>query len=165
MISSFKFINHIVLCHLAHPHESIQSPRSPIAHPHKSKVCAQCSWSQVSAFQHYCNLPLTSSPSQSLYPLPQPYPPFGSNPSSLPLLPYALVSLFPFILARAFRTSLVAPSSQPHIPLPLPVYRLQWFSHSLCLPPRPFRPSSVLQTSVGLVLLAPTTCYIPPSLI
>ena len=28
MISSFKFINHIVLCHLASPHESIPSPRS-----------------------------------------------------------------------------------------------------------------------------------------
>ena len=28
MISSFKFINHIVLCHLASPHKSIPSPRS-----------------------------------------------------------------------------------------------------------------------------------------
>ena len=45
---------------------------------------AQCSWSQVSAFQHYSNLPLASSLSQPLYSSPRPYPTFGSNPSSLP---------------------------------------------------------------------------------
>ena len=50
-------------------------------------MCARCSWSQVSAFQHYCNIPLASSLSQSLYSSPKPYPPLSvliRRPSSPP---------------------------------------------------------------------------------
>ena len=42
-------------------------------------MCARCSWSQVSVFQHYRNLLLTSSLSQLLYAYTQPYHPFCSN--------------------------------------------------------------------------------------
>ena len=82
--------------------------------------------------------------------------------------PLALDSLLPlplFISAHAFWTPLMALSSQPHILLLLPVCRLHWLRHSLCLPPCPFCASSIMQTSVGPVLLAPSACYIPPALI
>ena len=95
-------------------------------------------------------------------------PPFGSNSSSLPLLPYALDFLLlhsPLHLAYAFWTLLMALSDQPHILLLLPVCRLHWLRHSLCLPPCPFCASSILQTSVGPVLLAPSACFISPALI
>ena len=100
MISSFKFINHIVLCHLAHPHESIQSPRSsqcrapplrthinqrcvPSAPDHRSphfSIIATSHWlhPQVSRY--------TPSPSPTLLSvlirLPSPYYPMPSSPSS-----------------------------------------------------------------------------------
>ena len=117
MILSFKFSNHIVLCHLAQwinpialiqpvshapiarSHKSIPSPtssqcRTPMACPHKSPrsspagyVCVLCSWSQVSAFQHYNNLPLTSSLSQSLSSPPRPYTPHPPPPLPHPSHP------------------------------------------------------------------------------
>ena len=91
--------------------------RAPINQSHRpdpaktGTVCARCSWSQVSTFQHYCNLPLVSSLRQSLYSSPRPYPP--PHPLSIrirrpsPLLPYApdfLLPPSPFIRARAFWT-------------------------------------------------------------
>ena len=117
-----------------------------------SILCRMSSWSQVSAFQHYSNLPLASSLSQSLYSSPQALPPsFGSNPSSLPAttlcprLPHPPSPLHP-------GPGLLDPSSdtpcQPHLPFRFPVHRLHWSRHSLS-PPCPFRPSSIFQTSVG----------------
>ena len=90
-------------------------------------MCARCSPSQVSAFQHYRNLLLTSS----------------LNLSSLP--PTTLCHQLPpppSSRAWASRTPLVALSGQPHIPLLLLFRCRRWFRHSLCLPPCPFRPSS-----------------------
>ena len=96
-------------------------------------------------------------------PPPGPTPPFGSNPSSLPLLSYAPSSpLPPFIPTRAFWTLQVA----------LPVnHTFRFDSPSTaytgpiihCLPPCPFRLSSVLQTSVGSGLI-PSAFYTPPAL-
>ena len=69
---------------------------------------ARCSWSQVSAFQHCCSIPLASSLSQLLYSSPRPYPhPLSVLIRRLPLLPYApdsLLPLPPFIPARPFWT-------------------------------------------------------------
>ena len=77
---------------------------------------ARCSWSQVSAFQHYRNPPLASSLSQSLHFSSQPYPPpFGSNPSSLPP-----TTLFPRLPPSPFPTS-----SRPRLSGPF-----QWHSLS-----------------------------------
>ena len=61
------------------------------------RVRARCSWSQVSAFQHYSNLPLASSLSQSLYSSspPRPYPRSVLIRRPSPLLPYALDSPLP----------------------------------------------------------------------
>ena len=97
-------------------------------------------------------------------------PPFGSNlsfppppPPPPPLLPYApnsLLSPYPLLPARAFCT----------LPVALPVKHTFHFGSPStaytgpiihCLPPCPFRPSSVLQTSVGPGLLIPTTFYTP----
>ena len=122
------------------------------------------SWSQVSAFQHYSNLPLASSLSQSLYsPIPRPYPPFGSNSSSLhptTLCPDSLLPLLPVIPTRAFWA----------LPVTLPVNHTFHFGSPPnaytgpvihCLPPCLFRPSSVLQTSAGPGLLIPSAFYTP----
>ena len=125
-----------------------------------AQVRARCSWSQVSAFQHYGNIPLASSPSQSLYspppppPPPQPYPHFGYNPSSLPLLPYALDSLLPPFPP----SSRPRPSGPFHFGSPSTAYTGP--CHSLS-PPCLFRPSSVLQTSVDPGLLIPSAFYTP----
>ena len=52
---------------------------------------------------------------------------------------------------------------QPHLPFQFPLHRLHWSRHSLS-PPCPFRPSSILQTSVGPGLLMPSAFYTPPAL-
>ena len=73
---------------IPHPHQSIPSPWSshcctpPWPAPTTSRML--CSWSQVSAFQHYCNLPLTSSLNQSLYAHPHPHPPPTPTPTTPP---------------------------------------------------------------------------------
>ena len=99
---------------------------------------ARCSWSQVSVFQHYRNLPLASSRSQSLYssPPPPPYPPFGSNPSPPPPTLCPRLPPLPFPLHPD--PGLLDPSSgtpcQPHFPFRFPVHRLHWSRHSLSPP-------------------------------
>ena len=132
---------------------------------------ARCSWSQVSAFQHYHNITLASSLSQSLYsppppPPPRSYPPFGSNPSSLR----------PTTLCPDSR--LPPPPLHPgpgllDLPVTLPVNHAFHFSSPStaytgpvihCLSPCPYRPPSVLQTSVGPGLLIPSAFYTPPAL-
>ena len=120
----------------------------------------------LSAFQHYSNLPLASSLSQSLYSSPRSYPlpswVLIRRPS--PLLPFApdsLIPLPPFILAWAFWT----------LPVTLPVNHTFHFSSLFtaytgpvihCLPLCPFRPSSVFQTSVCPGFLIPFAFYTPP---
>ena len=59
-------------------------------HARVGQVSARCSWSQVSALQHYRNLPLTSPISQLLNPPPPPTPcpphlVLPGNPSSIPI--------------------------------------------------------------------------------
>ena len=197
---------------IACPHKSIPS------HTHRFSQCrSRCSWSQVSAFQHYQNLPLTSPLSQSLYRLPAalpptliptptppvliplPFPPtlfpqllppppsqvsafqhylnlpltssliqslhafpsFGSNPSSLPL-----TTLCPPLPPPSF-----PPSSWPGLSRPpwwhsLVSHTFRFYSQSatytalfsrrsLRLPPHSFHPSSVFQ-------IAHSACCIPP---
>ena len=119
---------------------------------------ARCSWSQVSAFQHYSNLPLASSISQSLYSSPHALPPLSDLICRhSPLLPFALP---PFIPAQAFWT----------LPVVLPANHTFHFGSSStaytgtvihCLLLCPFRPLSILQTSVGSGLLIPFTFYTP----
>ena len=117
--------------------------------------------------EYYSNLPLASPLSQSLYSSPQALPhSFGSNPSPLPyysMLPPPSSPLSPLHPGP----SLLDPSSdtpcQPHLPFRFPVHRLHWSRHSLSSP-CPFRPSYVLQTSVGPGLLIPSALYTPPAL-
>ena len=52
---------------------------------------------------------------------------------------------------------------QPHLPFRFPVHRLYRSRHSM-YPPCPFRPSSVLQTSVGPGLLIPSAFCTPPAI-
>ena len=86
---------------------------------------AGCSWSQVSTFQHYRNLPLASSLSQSLYSSHQALPPtFDSNPSSPPPTQYTRLPSHPF-----------PPSSWPGPPGPFQQHSLS--TTPSILAPRP----------------------------
>ena len=83
-----------------------------------------------------------------------------------PLLPHAPDSpLSPSPLHPG--RGLLDPSSgtpcQPHLPFRFPVHHLHWSRHSLS-PPCPFRPSSILHTSVGPRLLIPSAFYTPPAI-
>ena len=99
--------------------------------------------------------------------LPQALPPLSvliRRPS--PLLPYAPDSLLP----PSPPSSRPGPSEpfQWHslsttLPFRFPVHRLHWSHHSLS-PPCPFRPSSIIQTSVGPGLLIPSEFYTPHAL-
>ena len=88
-------------------------------------VRARCSWSQVSAFQHYHNLPLSFSLSQSLYSSPQ------------ALSPRLVLIRRPFLLLPYAPDSL--PPSPSSLPPPSPSSRpgpsgpFQW--HSLSTTP------------------------------
>ena len=97
--------------------------------------------------------------------LPQalPPPPFGSNPSSLP--PYYPMPPTPSSPSPRFiPTGPSGPfqwhslSTTPSISVPRPPPTLV---PSFTVSPCPFRPSSVLQTSVGPGLLIPSTFYTP----
>ena len=119
--------------------------------PPDTQVWARCSWSQVSAFSisHWLHSKISSyAPPPAL-----PSPPFSvliRLPSAYYLMPSILSSpIPPFILARVFRTPLLALSGQPHIPLLFPVRRLHWFHHSLCLQTCSPHHPSVLQTNVS----------------
>ena len=102
-----------------------------------SWVSARCSWLQVSAFQHYRNLPLTPPLSQSLYCLPTALPPPPSVLIRLPfpLLPYDLNSPHPF------------PPSSRHVPSGT----LQSATHSASPP----SPSPTLALSLTVTLTPP----------
>ena len=76
------------------------------------RLSARCSWSQVSAFEHYRNLPLTSPLSQTLYPVhganltliqpmwsAYPYAPTSLYIIHMPLLPYMVIQ--PIVLGMA----------------------------------------------------------------
>ena len=83
-------------------------------------------------------------------------------PSTLP--PYAPSSLLPFPLFIPTRAFWTLPATTPvnhtlHFGSPSTAYT---GSVIHCLPPCPFRPSSVLQTNVGTWLLIPSTFYPPP---
>ena len=121
---------------------------------------------------YFSTIATSHSISQSLYfppppPPPRPYPPpFGSNPSSPPPY-YPMPStpsspLPPFILARAFWTLPVTlPVNHTSISVPR---RPPTLVPSFTVSPYPFRPSSILQTSVGPGLLIPSAFYTPPAL-
>ena len=128
-------------------------------------MCALCSWSQVSAFQHYRDLPLASSLSQSLYSSPKPYPPFGSNPSYIP--PTTLGPRLPPPLCPLHSgPGLLGPSTPPAA---LPVDHTFRFgsptiAYTGLLLSFAVRPSSVLLTSVGPGFVIPSAFYTPPAL-
>ena len=99
-------------------------------------------------------------------PSPRPYPPLGSNPSSLPpttLCPRLLPPPFPLPPGP----SLLDPSSDTppvnhtfHFGSPSTAYTGPVIH---CLPPCPFCLSSVLQTSIGPGLLIASAFYTPPA--
>ena len=104
---------------------------------------AWCSWSQVSTFQHYHNLPLASSLSQSLYSSPRPYPPpthpiqfYSFVPLPTTLCPSSLLPPSPLHPG----SGLLDPSSdtpcQPRLPFRFPVHCLHWSRHSFTVSPR-----------------------------
>ena len=99
-------------------------------------VRARCTCSQVSAFQHYHNLPLSFSLSQSLYSSPQAIPPLSvliRRPTLLLHVPYAPSSLLPPSPLHP-GPGLLDPSSgipcQPHLPFWFLVHHLHWSHHS-----------------------------------
>ena len=126
MVSLFNFSNHIVLCHLAHPHESIPSPRSsqcrtpPMACPNKpipSPRYSQC------RTPHGAPLQINSiAPIQSHAPMARPHksiPPPRSSQCRAPYgVPPQINSIAP-IQSRAHHhpnpASVVCPHGTPPI--------------------------------------------------
>ena len=110
-----------------------------LATPHVAAaigVRARCSWSQVSPFQDYRNLPLASSLSQSLY----------SHPHQTHPRRFESLVLPP--------TTLCPRTPPPPFPLHPGPGLLDPSSGIPCQSPCPFRPSSILQTNVGPFLLS-----------
>ena len=99
-------------------------------------------------------------------PRPPPCPPSGTNPVPLPpttLCPDSLLPPSPFHPGPGLQDPSSVTPCQQHLPFRFPVHRLHWSCHSLS-PLCPFRPSSVLQTSVDPGLLIPSAFYTPPAL-
>ena len=110
--------------------QSHLSGTASVARPWKVRV--RCSWSQVSASQHYRNLPpgsLSEPVSILLPPGPTPLSVLIRRPS--PLLPYATDSLLPLHPGPGLLDPSSGTPCQPHLPFRFPVHRLHWSRHSL----------------------------------
>ena len=138
-------------------------------------MSARCSWSQVSAFQHYRNLPLTTlilppPPPNTTTPCPPPPPPppqLGTN-----IRPPHTLGSSSLLLPRPHSSRhnpsrllwLHSPVSDIVRPCPLtnaytgPISLIA--TPTRRLPPEPFCPFFI-QTSAGPVLQAPYASYIP----
>ena len=121
------------------------NPTNQSHHPDRIGACAVI----LIAFQHYCNLPLASSLSQSLPPPPRSV--LISCPS--PLLTYAPGPPGPSRgppVDHHFHSSFIAPAYTG------PVFH--------CPPLSSFHLSSILLTSVGSIFVIPSALYTPPAL-
>ena len=128
-----------------------------MAHPHKSIP-----------FQHYSNLPLASSLSHSLYSSPQALP-----PPPLSVLIHSPSHYYPMPQLPPPPSSFIPAWALWTLPVTLPVNHAFHFGSPStaytgpvihCLSLCPYRPSSVLQTSVGPGPLICSAFYTPPAL-
>ena len=135
------------------------SPKWDVKQSTTKRDRARCSWSQVSAFQHYNNLPLASSLSQSLYSSPQAlHPPSVLIRRPSPYYPMPPTPTLPHPTSFSPRPSgpfpcMVSPVDHHFRSGFISLAYTGSFFH--CPPLSPFRPSSVLLTSVGSAFIIP----------